>query len=167
MWFGSRSPVSRECGGWQRHSRSGLFRPRPVRRLMAMALKRYFLRLTSWKGLGDPTAKHCYADIVCDGATEVESVAKDHEHLFSPDEARKWGRIWMERQRRREACCLIEGGPQFLDPQEVLVGPREYKRDVNRLYRQAEDVGWWEGDEAKMMELCKELHDLNARHEAR
>jgi len=53
------------------------------------------------------------------------------------------------------ARALMKGYGSTADPQEVLCADRKFKTTVNRMWRQMEAVGWYEGDEA----LCFKISD--------
>jgi hypothetical protein len=45
-----------------------------------------------------------------------------------------------------QAKVLIEGENCVIEPQAVLIGPKEIKDRINVLYAECEALGWWEDD---------------------
>lgn len=52
------------------------------------------------------------------------------------------------------ATILVDGRYGVCDPQPILDGPEEIMRTANLLVAEANDAGWWEGDEDTMEEIC-------------
>jgi len=59
-----------------------------------------------------------------------------------------------------KAKVLVLGDGAVVEPQEILVGPREFKTKINRLARRAKKINYWEGNEVEMQKLCDEWHEL-------
>ncbi|KKN65706.1 hypothetical protein LCGC14_0478450 [marine sediment metagenome] len=126
-------------------------------------MKLYYLHLTSWVGISLGAA-HTYADIEYhndDPDSDEHIIIRDHDNLFSDKEAIAWGRKWINKQRRKEPCALLLGNFIYCDPQLVLAGPRKYKTAANRLYREAEDIGYWDYNERAMKDICRRWDKLN------
>ena len=59
--------------------------------------------------------------------------------------------------------ALVVGTPYTLEPQPIIWAKKKFTRHknrINQLYKLAEEVGWWDGDEEKMGEINKEWEKL-------
>lgn len=54
------------------------------------------------------------------------------------------------------ATILVEGSSAVADPQPILDGPKDIMDFVNELVRQAEEIGWYEGDYHGMDKIYRE-----------
>lgn len=68
------------------------------------------------------------------------------------------------------ATILVDGRHAICDPQPILDGPEEIKTTANLFVAEADRVGWWEGNEDAMKEICdrwdefwKEVKCLHSR----
>ena len=59
-----------------------------------------------------------------------------------------------------DSILLLEGTPACGDPQRCLEGPKELKKEINRLKNTAEKIGWYEGDDEGMTKISDEYMNL-------
>ena len=67
-------------------------------------------------------------------------------------------KIW--KKRFPDAVILLEGSSSCASVQRCLSGPKELKNKINSLWRQAEKIGWYEGNEELMTEIDDNYMDL-------
>jgi len=58
-----------------------------------------------------------------------------------------------------KAKVLVLGDRAVIEPQEILVGPREFKIKINRLVRRAKELKYWD-NEKEMDKLCKKWEKM-------
>ncbi len=86
---------------------------------------------------------------------------KETDRLESREEVRRVAkRMW--KKLFPKATILLEGSSGVIDPQKVLVAPKEAKERLNDLFDRTELIGWtWNGDpkDKKAMEKIEKEWD--------
>lgn len=60
-------------------------------------------------------------------------------------------------------AILVLGRYGIVEPQEILDGPEEYKKKVNKLYSEAVAIDFWEKDDKMMTQICDKWNKLNKK----
>jgi hypothetical protein len=90
---------------------------------------------TTWEA-GEETSKFFFEE-------HVKSVAIEKYKLLFPG-----------------ATILVDGRHGVCDPQPLLDGPLEIIRTADLFVGRANVLGWWEGDEDAMRDLCAEWDEF-------
>lgn len=148
------------------------------------------LEITSWRGLS-LGAIHYYGELIghkrekyttikleqkCTRKAAIEENKKAREmglpgrtrpgeltnQFDSKEQLRKFAiKHWKEHFPK--AVILIEGNSSTVEPQPILIGPKEIKDRVNKLSREADTIDRWEKNEKRMDEICDEWNELIAK----
>jgi hypothetical protein len=135
-----------------------------------------YLRITSWAGrvsgaehwYGKLSGPHKHEHEVQYTLTQAEAdrlnvdgldyAAGEESRRFCSKEALIEVALACWQQHFPEARLLIEGNASTIEPQPVLAGPPDIAARINQLWRECEELGWWDGDEAAC-EACKARSD--------
>ena len=138
-------------------------------------MKVVYCGITSWKGRVQG-AEHYYVDLVQKVYPRNEvslrhnltGTEADRLNRRNPDkrwEAGEEVRYFFDRDRAVRAAVtqykllfpgaiiLVEGDCCTYEPQPILDGPQEVMEAINELYKQAEEIYWWEEDEETMQSI--------------
>lgn len=63
-----------------------------------------------------------------------------------------------------DADVLILGDNCVAEPQRVLVGPKEFKTQINKWYAECKAFGWYEGNPKKMERISDTFWDYWKEH---
>lgn len=80
-------------------------------------------------------------------------VGEEVGYFFSRERAVE-GAVAVYKELFPGAVILVEGDIGTYEPQLILDGPPEAMKAINDLYEQAEEIGWWEGDEKAMQVIA-------------
>ena len=145
-----------------------------------------FLTVSSWRGVSIG-AQHYYGRLsLIEGSQSFDVVYKlskeDAEHfnnfwslegskeLIGYEEGEETSRFRSEkklitaakRQFRKHfpnAKVLVLGDRGVVEPQPILVGPRQFKSEINKLAKRAKEIDYWEDNEEMQM-LCAKWQQL-------
>ena len=116
----------------------------------------YFISIATYIGFV-PWASHWWADVRDnDGEHVYDNLSKQYK---TEKEAVGDAIDWFVRERKK-GDVLIKGLYASCDPSEVLRGPKKFKEAANALWRKAEKMGRWEGDERGMAAICRKWDAL-------
>jgi hypothetical protein len=142
-----------------------------------------YLNITNY--LMCPGAEHWYGTLVGDRGPGLYSKEVELKHKLTESGAARmnrreggdWeageetNRFFREEQVREEALLrykrmfpeatiLVDGRHGVCDPQPVMDGPPKIMETANRFVEEANEIGWWEGDEHAMEEICERWDDF-------
>ncbi len=119
----------------------------------------YHLKILTWVGYSFG-ASHYWGTIDANYRVkeDVPTVRLDR-NMFSNAEVIAAARRWFKKNAKK-GDILLHGSHCYCDPLPVLIAPRDFKTKGNALYRQAEAIGFWERDEAKMQRIAKAWEKL-------
>jgi len=80
------------------------------------------------------------------------------ERFFDEKDLIKEARKTLKKEFK-DADLLIFGSSSVIDPQEILVGPRNLKTKANQIWRKTEKISW-EENEKEMRKLSREWENL-------
>jgi len=80
------------------------------------------------------------------------------ERFFSRDEVIAAARAMWKTEFPDSKILVL--GSRHCDPMRLLEGPSPFRDNANALFEEAEAVGFWEGDEKKMKEICSRWDKL-------
>jgi hypothetical protein len=139
-----------------------------------------YLRITTWAGSRVCSAQHWYGTLSCGprprGEHDVQYILSqaDADRLNNSDgdyrAGEESGRFFSKdalieaalacwQQHFPKARLLIEGTADTLEPQPVLAGSPDIAARINQLWRECEELGWWDGD-ASAGEACEARSDV-------
>ncbi len=138
-------------------------------------MRAWYLETTSWQGIAIG-AIHYYAKLVdpdykvhqveitlsVDQAAVLNQYDR-HVTYEAGDQTSRW-------DDKKDLCkaglvlfqaiapstdVLLKGNHCSADPLEPLFGPTEAVTELRKIWRDAEDIGWWEGVEKTMHQIAK------------
>ncbi len=120
----------------------------------------YHLNIMTWWGIA-PGAIHYFGNIEANYRSKEDfpTVKLDGGHdLYSEEAVIAEARKYFKKHIKR-GDILLKGNHCSCDPQEVLIGPREFKKVGNALHFLAEEIGGWES-ERQMKPISKAWDEL-------